>query len=125
MSDNKDEILVRAEDLQTMIDFLDRFDGPVPLRARTALDMYNLRKDAKMEQWAIVEPKPSRNNLRAGDTAYGRAVVLSMSPFRLASPDKKFTWEKLDPEHFVPVGRADMETIVSLNTKFLGYPIIG
>ena len=42
----------------------------------------------------------SCNTLRAGQTAYGEAVVLSLNPFILASVDSKFKWDNVKPEQF-------------------------
>lgn len=79
----------------------------------------------KWVQWDLVVPKPSRNTLRAGTTAYGYAVILSMSPFVLCSRDGKNTWQDAESANFERVGRIPMDEILQLNSKFGFYPIIG
>jgi hypothetical protein len=79
----------------------------------------------KWLQWDLIVPKPSRNILRAGNTAYGYAVILSMSPFVLCSRDGKNKWQDAEPANFERVGRIPMDEIIQLNTKFGQYPIIG
>jgi hypothetical protein len=126
MATEKDKILVDVEDLAFMIGALEASSGNwVPQRVRDALDYYDRSQTGEIQQWDIVEPKSGKNNLRAGNTAYGKAVVVSMSPFLLASEDQQFSWAQLDPKHFDIVGRAPMNLIQILNSKFGRYPIIG
>lgn len=63
----------------------------------------------------IVEPKVSRNTLRAGDTAYARAVVLNMHPLFLVSEDGKFDWHGNRVEDFVTVGAVSDHTFNRLS----------
>jgi hypothetical protein len=121
-----DKILISVTDLAFMVNALDTRGGNwVPVPVRKALDYYDRSQEGLIEQWDIVEPKSGKNNLRAGQTAYGRAVVVSTSPFLLASEDMKCSWEKLDPKHFNIVDRAPMNLIHNLNAKYGRYPIIG
>lgn len=120
-----DKILVDSVDLEWMVENLQRAGARIPERVYVALDYHRRNKAGNVLQWDIVSPKPGKNNLRAGDTAYGRAVVVSTSPFLLVSEDQKYSWEKLDPAHFVVVDRTPMSLILALNTKYGRYPIIG
>ena len=80
---------------------------------------------AKWSQWDLIVPKEGKNFLRAGYTAYGSAVILSMSPFLLCSRDGRNRWSDANPADFERVGRIPMDEIIQLNTKFGQYPIIG
>lgn len=125
MAMEANKILVDAVDLEWMLDKLYSAGSHIPERVRVAMDYYERNKSGRVLAWDVVEPRSGKNNLRAGATAYGRAVVVSTSPFLLASEDEKFTWEKLDPAHFTIVDRAPMALILSLNTKYGRYPVIG
>lgn len=52
----------------------------------------------------IVKPLPAHNTLRAGNTAYGEVVVLSLNPFVVGSADKKYKWDNVSAERFVYEG---------------------
>lgn len=47
-----------------------------------------------------VKPKSGRNYLRAGITAYGDALVVSVKPFVIISFDGRHVWEGLDQDLF-------------------------
>lgn len=69
----------------------------------------------EIEVGDIVEPKVGHNFLRAGNTAYGEAVVLSINPFYIASSDGKMDWRDNSPINFTIKGRADSNTMLFLN----------
>jgi hypothetical protein len=67
----------------------------------------------------IVEPKVGRNTLRAGSTAYGRAVVIEVTPFHLASVDGQYAWGGVRTADFVIVGAVDATTLQQLVKKWV------
>lgn len=82
------------------------------------------------EQWDIVEPKPGKNNFRAGNTAYGRAVMIYPDQGVFASEDGEKMWKDIVVDHHVVIGRLTTDKIIQLhsmiNNKFGGMkPIIG
>lgn len=68
----------------------------------------------EIKQGDVVEPKVGRNTLRAGTTAYGRAVVISMSPFQIVSTDNLYTWSDIRPSDFVTVGAVRSDVLKNL-----------
>lgn len=79
------------------------------LRAETLLRDHERQQQVqagenKIRHGDIVEPLPSCNYLRAGNTAYSRAVVLQLDPFYIVSEDGRFDWRDCRPENFVVVG---------------------
>lgn len=132
------EIKIDVNQVKDIIDTLkiqEIFPGSKEDRIRIELREYleqkivnharTLKPLNKPEQWDIVEPKPAKNNLRAGTTAYNRAVVLDHQAGIFVSEDMKMVWNNLSIDDFVVVGRLTMNKIMEFNARYGRYPIIG
>lgn len=132
---NNDTLEIGVKEIAALIYTLkiqEVFPGSVEMHERKALsdllkaklDQYE-RRNKTPQQWDIVEPKTGKNNFRAGNTAYGRAVLLYPDEGTFVSEDGKFVWKGFNIDHHVVVGRLSMDDIVKLNASHGRYPIIG
>lgn len=62
----------------------------------------------------VVEPKTGCNMLRAGSSAYDKAVVANTNPVILLSLDGKHQWRDLNIDLFVPIGEVAVDTFQHL-----------
>lgn len=138
MSKNENSIVIDVAQVEALIDTLGIQEinpHSYEMRVREGLSQllkkmladYNRLKEnpTTPEQWDIVEPKPGKNNFRAGNTAYGRAVMLYPDEGVFVSEDGKHAWKGFDINHHVVVGRLSPDEIVMLNASHGRYPIVG
>lgn len=130
----RDEVVIPLATLEKITEVLRRGEVKpgsdearllVDLTDRVVVKKLELEESKIIHMWDIVEPKEGKNNLRAGATAYGRAIALYAEPFVLVSEDGKFKWEGLHAKDFTVVGKLPMDMIVEMNARWGKYPIIG
>ena len=112
---NNDTLEIGVKEISALIYTLkiqEVFPGSVEMHERKALsdllkaklDQYE-RRSKLPEQWDIVEPKPGKNNFRAGNTAHGRAIMLYPDEGVFVSMDGKHVWSGFNINHHIVVGR--------------------
>lgn len=123
---NKDKqmVLVSVEALETILNgFLDiernrKPYSPTQKEIKHASELEDVLRNHKRvvegphipQLGDIVRPKEGRNYLRAGDTAYGQAIVMGLDPFFIVSADGRRSWHKVRSDDFDIVGKiSDME----------------
>lgn len=117
---NKDKIEVTTEFLIRVALRLKRASDPMCEQIeQMLLDHDRVHSGPKeVKEGDIVEPKTGWNVLRAGDTAHGKAIVLSMNPSVLCSLEGAFDWRGYSLENFIPVGRVNETVLAQLKQKW-------
>lgn len=122
MNKDKPMVLMEASTVETLVNFFKTGEANDEVikaieKMESNLNHLNrvLARKVEIEVGDIVEPKPGWNTLRAGRTAYGEAVVISLDPFILISEDGAFQWHGgNEPKNFNMVGTVNDQKLRTL-----------